>query len=100
MIHVKNLICAAALALLCASCNSITTASISESRAEAPIRQACPAFRSGIFTSAAARTYGAEQITTFQNGSNFQCRCIVKSADQAPVCNQVRPFSASLLKEG
>jgi hypothetical protein len=99
MIHVKNLICASALALMCVSCNS-TTASISETRAEAPIRQACPAFRSGSFTSAAARTYGAEQITTFQNSSNFQCRCIVKSADQPPVCNQVRPFSASLLKEG
>ena len=99
MIHVKNLICAAALALLCASCNS-TTASISETRAEAPVRKACPAFRTGNFTSAAARTYGAEQITTFQNSSNFQCRCIVKSVDQPPVCNQVRPFSATLLKEG
>jgi hypothetical protein len=99
MIHVKNLICATALALFCASCHS-TTASIGESRAEAPIRLACPAFRSGSFTSAAARTYGAEQITTFQNSSNFQCLCIVKSADQRPVCNQIRPFSAALLQEG
>jgi hypothetical protein len=99
MIHVKNLLLAGALALFCTSCNS-TTSSISEARAEAPIRQACPAFRTGNFSSAAARTYGAEQITTFQNGSNFQCRCIAKTADQLPVCNQVRPFSAAILQEG
>jgi hypothetical protein len=96
---VNKLFCAAALALLCVSCNATTTA-ISETRAEASIRKACPAFRSGSFTTAAGRTYGTEQITTFQNASRFQCRCLAKSQNEVPVCTQVRPFSASQLQEG
>jgi hypothetical protein len=99
LIVVKKLFCAAALAILCASCNT-TTATISETRAEASIRKACPAFRTGSFTTAVGRTYGAEQITTFQNASRFQCRCLAKSESEVPTCNQVRPFSASQLQEG
>lgn len=91
---------AAALALFCASCNQTHTASISESRAEAPIRQSCPAFRAGTFVAEGARSYGAEQITTFRNESNFHCRCIAKAADQAPVCSQVRRFSLGRIEEG
>jgi hypothetical protein len=88
-----------AVAALCTACNT-TTASISTSRAEAPIRQFCPAFRSGEFAAEGARTYGTEQITTFRNASNFHCRCIVKSAGAAPVCQQVRRFSLGRIDEG
>jgi hypothetical protein len=97
---VKRLLVAAALALLLTSCNSLTTASISETRAEAPVRKACPAFRVGEFTAEGARSYGGEQITTFRNDTNFHCRCIAKAADQAPSCNQVRRFSLGNIEEG
>ncbi|MGL4242564.1 MAG: hypothetical protein ACRCTI_15750 [Beijerinckiaceae bacterium] len=83
---------AAALALLLAACVSDTTASIDAARAEAPVRQSCPAFRSGAFTADAARTSGAEQITNFQNGSRFTCRCVAKSQSVAPSCQQVAKF--------
>jgi hypothetical protein len=86
-------IAAAAFALLAAACVS-STASIDISRAEAPVRQSCPAFRAGPFTADAARTYGAEQITNFSNGSRFSCRCVVKVAGEAPSCAQVARFSA------
>jgi hypothetical protein len=80
---------AAALALLLAACTPETTASIDVLRAESPIRKSCPAFRAGGFTADAARTYGAEQITNFSNGSRFTCRCVVKDAGQTPSCAQV-----------
>jgi hypothetical protein len=88
----KNTISAAVLALLCAACVPGTTASIAVSRAEAPVRQFCPAFRAGAFSQDSARTYGAEQVTTFQNGSRFNCLCVVKSSADAPRCSQVRRF--------
>ncbi len=97
-IPVKNSIFAFAFALLCASCNS-TTSGISESRADPQVRKACPAFRMGGFSSASARTYGTEQVTIFKNGSRFECRCIVKSAEGLPVCNQTRSFPAALLQQ-
>ena len=97
---VKRLLAAASLALLCASCNATHTASISETRAEAPVRRFCPAFRTGPFVAEGARSYGAEQITTFRNDSSFHCRCIAKAADQAPTCNQVRRFSLGRIEEG
>jgi hypothetical protein len=97
---VNRLLGAAALALLLASCNSLTTSSISDSRAEAPIRKACPAFKVGGFSAEGARTYGGEQITTFRNETNFHCRCIAKAADQAPSCSQVRRFSLGNIEEG
>jgi hypothetical protein len=80
---------AAALALLLAACVSDSTASIDLGRAESPVRQSCPAFRTGPFTADAARTYGSEQITNFRNDSAFTCRCLVKSASAAPACSQV-----------
>jgi hypothetical protein len=69
-----------------------TTASIPVARAEVSIRQACPAFRSGEFARDSSRTYGVEQITTFQNGSPFNCRCVVKTEGATPRCQQVRRF--------
>lgn len=95
----KRLFAAAALALLCASCNA-STAGISETRAETPVRQACPAFRRGVFMAEGARTYGSEQITTFRNDSAFHCRCIVKSESETPSCSQVRRFSLGRIDEG
>ncbi len=94
-----RLLTAGALALLCVSCNT-TTASISETRAEAPVRMSCPAFRAGPFVAEGSRTYGSEQITTFRNDTNFHCRCIAKAADQAPSCSQVRRFKLGRIEEG
>lgn len=79
---------AAALALLVSACSSTTTTSIDVSRAEAVVRKACPAFRSGSFAADAARTYGTEQITNFGNGSRFTCRCVAKDSGAAPSCSQ------------
>jgi hypothetical protein len=79
----------AGLALLCGACVS-STSSIDISRAEEPIRQFCPAFKSGSFSPDSSRTYGSEQVSTFQNGSPFNCRCLVKAQDQTPSCQQVR----------
>lgn len=95
-----RLIGAAALAILCASCNSTTTASISEALAETPVRQSCPAFRAGPFVPEGARSYGGEQITTFRNDTNFHCRCIVKASGTAPSCSQVRRFTLGRIEEG
>ncbi len=81
----------AALLLACAACSN-STGSIQTDRAEAPVRQFCPAFRTGPFSLDASRSYGAEIITTFRNESRFNCRCVVKSAAQAPNCQQVRRF--------
>jgi len=97
---VQRLTFAAALALLCASCNATHTASISESRAEAPIRLSCPAFKAGAFAAEASRSYGGEQITTFRNDTNFHCRCIAKTEDQTPSCRQVRRFTLGRIDEG
>jgi hypothetical protein len=80
---------AAAVALLVSACVPETTASIDIARADSPVRSFCPAFRSGAFAPDAARTYGSEQITNFQNGSRFTCRCVVKDAGSAPSCAQV-----------
>jgi hypothetical protein len=91
---------AGALALLCASCNASYTASISETLAEAPVRQSCPAFRAGPFVAEGARSYGAERITTFRNDTNFHCRCILKAATDAPSCSQVRRFQLGRIEEG
>jgi hypothetical protein len=88
-----KLFAGAALALLVAGCVD-TTASIDITRAESPIRQFCPAFRTGPFAADAARTYGTEQITNFSNNSRFTCRCVVKSAGQTPACQQVARFGA------
>ncbi len=84
----KHLV-AAALALLVSACVSQTTASIDLARAETPVRQSCPAFRTGAFAADAARTYGGEQITNFRNGSRFSCRCVAKTPGEAPSCQQV-----------
>jgi hypothetical protein len=84
----------AALALLLAACVPQTTASIDIARAEAPVRQFCPAFRTGTFQADAARSYGGEQITNFQNGSRFTCRCVSKEPGQVPRCDQVARFGA------
>jgi hypothetical protein len=81
----------AAFALLVAGCVD-TTASIDIARVESPVRKACPAFRDGPFTPDAARTYGGEQITNFQNGSRFTCRCVVRDSSSAPACAQVARF--------
>jgi hypothetical protein len=86
-----------ALALACAACNT-TTQSISSERAEAPVRASCPAFKAGAFSPDASRSYGSETITTFKNESAFHCRCVVKTADQAPVCNQVRRFVLGVIE--
>jgi hypothetical protein len=81
---------AAAAALFLAACMPESTASISINRAEAPVRQSCPAFRSGgAITVQSSRTYGAEQITMFENGSGVACRCVVTSATDTPRCAQV-----------
>ncbi len=87
----KHFVFVTALALACAACNT-STQGIQTSRAETSIRKACPAFKTGPFSNDAARSYGSEQITTFRNDSKFNCRCVVKSAEQAPVCQQVRRF--------
>jgi hypothetical protein len=79
----------AGLALLCGACVS-STSSIDINLVEAPIRQFCPAFKFGAFSPDSARTYGAEQVSTYQNGSPFNCRCLVKGAGQTPSCQQVR----------
>jgi hypothetical protein len=97
---VKRFLTVGALALLAASCNNTFTQGISESRAEAPIRRFCPAFRNGSFAADMSRSYGAEQITTFRNETSFHCRCIAKTADEAPVCSQVRRFSLGRVEEG
>ena len=94
----KLLLSAFAIALFGAACTPDTTASIAIARAEAPVRQFCPAFKTGDFSKDSARSYGTEQITTFQNGSPFNCRCIVKSANQTPSCSQVRRFSLGVLE--
>jgi hypothetical protein len=83
---------AAALGLLVSACTPVTTSSIDVARVESPIRQSCPAFRQGSFAPDAARTYGTEQITNFQNGSRFTCRCVVRDASSAPSCAQVTKF--------
>jgi hypothetical protein len=88
---VKHFIIVTALALACASCNA-STQSIQADRAEVSVRKACPAFKTGAFTSDSSRSYGSEQITTFKNASKLNCRCVVKSADQTPSCKQVRRF--------
>jgi hypothetical protein len=88
----KYAVFATALALLLSACVPETTASIDIARAEAPVRKFCPAFRSGAFTADAARTYGSEQITNFQNGSRFTCRCVSKGSGAAPTCDQVAKF--------
>jgi hypothetical protein len=81
---------AALFALLLAACMPESTASISINRAEAPVRQFCPAFRSGgAITVQSSRTYGSEQITMFDNGSGVACRCTVSSATDTPRCAQV-----------
>ena len=98
IILVKLLLPAFAVALLCSACVPETTASIAIARAEAPVRQFCPAFKTGDFSKDSARSYGTEQITTFQNGSPFNCRCIVKSVDQTPSCSQVRRFSLGVIE--
>ncbi len=95
-----RLIGAAALALLCASCNATYTASISESVAEAPVRRSCPAFKAGPFVAEGARSYGGEQITTFRNDTTFHCRCIVRTSSEAPSCSQVRRFQLGRIEEG
>jgi hypothetical protein len=95
-----RILAAAALALLCAACNTTHTVSISESRAEASVRLACPAFRAGPFVAEGARSYGAEQITTFRNDTAFHCRCLAKTAEQAPTCSQVRRFTPGRIQEG
>jgi hypothetical protein len=87
----KKFAIVAALALACAACNA-STQSIQPDRAETPVRKSCAAFKTGSFSSDSARSYGTEQITTFKNASQFNCRCVVKSAEQAPVCQQVRRF--------
>jgi hypothetical protein len=90
---VKKILCALFVAVLAGACNSSgNTASIAVERAEAPVRKACPSFRNGEFSRDSSRTYGTEQITTFQNGSAFNCRCVVKVADATPKCQQVRRF--------
>jgi hypothetical protein len=90
---VKKIFCLLAVAVLAAGCNSSgTTASIAVDRADGPVRKACPAFRKGEFAPDSSRTYGVEQITTFQNGSAFNCRCVVKASDATPNCQQVRRF--------
>jgi hypothetical protein len=83
---------AAALALLVSACVPETTASIDIARADSPVRLACPAFRNGPFKADAARTYGSEQITNFQNGSRFSCRCVVKEIGRSPACAQVARY--------
>ncbi len=83
---------AAAIGLLVAACTPETTASIDIARADSVVRKACPAFREGTFAPDASRTYGAEQITNFQNGSRFTCRCVVKDSSTAPSCAQVAKF--------
>jgi hypothetical protein len=80
------------IALLISACVPEATANINIVRAEAPVRKSCPAFKTGSFSSDSARSYGSEQITTFKNETKFNCRCVVKSAEQAPVCQQVRRF--------
>ncbi|MGL4636054.1 MAG: hypothetical protein ACRCWF_08745 [Beijerinckiaceae bacterium] len=87
----KNVLGAMIVALLVSACTT-TTSGIATSRADAQVRQFCPAFKTGAFSQDSARTYGAEQVTTFQNGSKFNCRCIAKALDQAPSCQQVRRF--------
>ncbi|MGL5116207.1 MAG: hypothetical protein ACRC7G_15955 [Beijerinckiaceae bacterium] len=80
----------AAVALLLAACMPESTASIAINRAEAPVRQSCPAFRNGsAITVQSSRTYGAEQITNFENGSGVACRCVVTTATDLPRCAQV-----------
>jgi starvation-inducible outer membrane lipoprotein len=79
------------IAMLVAACTT-TTSAIDTQRADAFVRQSCPAFKTGVFKQDSARTYGTEQVTTFQNGSSFNCRCIAKAADQALSCQQVRRF--------
>ncbi|MFM9975646.1 MAG: hypothetical protein ACKVON_13860 [Beijerinckiaceae bacterium] len=97
----KHTICALALALLCAACNTIsTTASIETTRAEIPVRNACPAFKTGNFSSESARTYGIEQITNFKNDSQFNCRCIAKTLNATPTCSQVRRLRPGAFQEG
>ena len=87
----KMVVSAILVALFCAACNA-TTASIPVERADASVRKFCPAFRKGPFVQDSARTYGSEQVTTFQNGSRFNCRCLVKDSSESPRCNQVRKF--------
>jgi hypothetical protein len=80
------------IALLLSACVPETTASIDLARAESPVRASCPAFRNGLFAADAARTYGVEQITNFQNSSRFTCRCVAKGAGAAPSCVQVTKY--------
>jgi hypothetical protein len=84
-----KLLTSAAAGLLLAACMPETTASIAINRAEAPVRQFCPAFRAGTFAVQSSRTYGAEQITMFENGSGVACRCVVSNATDTPRCAQV-----------
>jgi uncharacterized lipoprotein YajG len=84
-----KLLISAAAVLLLAACMPETTASIAINRAEAPVRQFCPAFRAGTFAVQSSRTYGAEQITMFENGSGVACRCTVSNATDTPRCAQV-----------
>jgi hypothetical protein len=87
----KSILAALVFALLCGACTT-TTSGISTDRAEVSVRKFCPAFKTGAFTSDSARTYGNEQITTFQNGSRFNCRCLASQRDATPSCQQVRRF--------
>jgi hypothetical protein len=82
---------ALALLLLCGACTA-TTSGIAPDRADVSVRKSCPAFKSGPFTQDSARTYGDEQITTFKNGSRFNCRCLATQRDAMPACQQVRRF--------
>jgi hypothetical protein len=97
----KHAIGAALFALLCAACTAAgTTTSIDLARAEIPVRNACPAFRTGQFSSEAARTYGVEQITNFRNDSQFNCRCIAKALNATPSCSQIPRLRPGAFQEG
>jgi hypothetical protein len=87
----KNSLLALGLLLLCGACTA-TTSGIATDRAEISVRKSCPAFKTGLFQQDSARTYGNEQITTFQNGSRFNCRCLANQLTASPSCQQVRRF--------
>jgi hypothetical protein len=87
----KKIFLTVVLVVMCAACTTTTTG-IDLTLAETPVRQSCPAFKSGSFAEDSARTYGKEQITTFRNESRFNCRCISREINSAPACQQVRRF--------
>jgi hypothetical protein len=82
-----------ATVLLVSGCTSSNTASIATSSVEPQVRQFCPAFKRGEFETDSARSYGSERVTTFQNGSRFNCRCFIRTAGSSPTCSQVRRFT-------